>query len=213
MKFIEEFLGKERASTKLSEWAKKNCLSYRSAWRLFKEGKIPKSRRIPSGGIVIDDEPSSEQRPEYTVIYARINPSESREGLDAQAERLVQFCTAKGWVVKEVVKEQASGFSDKRPKLLKILTENKATRIVVERADRLSRFGFRYIQVLLSGSEIVVVNETETKNDILEDFVDLVMFFFAKLNNRRYPREFFRKFIHKLEEDTNKQRKWEESKC
>jgi len=48
-----------------------------------------------------------------------------------------------------VVKEIASGVNDSRPNLLALLKDRQATRIVFERKDRLSRFGFRYLETLL----------------------------------------------------------------
>ena len=48
-----------------------------------------------------------------------------------------------------MVKEIASGVNDSRPNLLALLKDRQATRIVFERKDRLSRFGFCYLETLL----------------------------------------------------------------
>jgi predicted site-specific integrase-resolvase len=55
----------------------------------------------------------------------------------------------RGYQVAQVVKEIASGVNDSRPKLLALLKDQQATRIVVEQKDRLTRFGFRYLETLL----------------------------------------------------------------
>jgi putative resolvase len=62
-----------------------------------------------------------------------------------------------------VVKEIASGVNDSRPKLLALLKDPTITLIVVEHKDRLTRFGFRYIETLLglAGRQIEVVNVAE----------------------------------------------------
>ena len=135
---------KEGAILKLSEYAKKNSISYRTAWRHYKLGLIPNAKQLSTGTIVVEDDTNITTK-EYTVIYARVSSSENRTNLDSQAKRLEQFCLAKGWIINEVVKECASGLNDSRPKLTKILSEKKATRLVVEHKDRLTRFGF-YIQ-------------------------------------------------------------------
>jgi len=169
---------------KLSQWAKKNNYTYRGAFNVFHRGEIPNSRQLPSGHIVIDDVviPSKE---EYNVVYARVSSSENKSNLDSQADRVAQFCNAKGWIVHEIVKECASGLNDKRPKLQKILKENKSTRIIVEHKDRLTRFGFEYIKTLYDG-ELVIINEiTESQNDLMQDFVSLVTSFCARLYGQR----------------------------
>lgn len=114
--------------------------------------------------MVVEEKGSEILAEEYTIIYARVSSSENKSNLGSQAKRLAQFCLAKGWVINEIVKECASGLNDNRPKLIKILTEKKATRLVVEHKDRLTRFGFNYIKILYPECEIVVVNEVE-END------------------------------------------------
>ena len=186
---------------KLSEYAKKNSISYRTAWRHFQLGLIPNARQLPSGSIVIDEEYLQEQIKEYTVVYARVSSSENKSNLESQAERLEQFCTVKGWKVNEVVKECASGLNDNRPKLMKILTDRKATRLVVEHKDRLTRFGFNYIKTLFSECEIIVVNEVESREDLFEDFVSLVTSFCARIYGRRRSRRKTEELIKKLENE------------
>jgi len=169
---------------KLSQWAKKNSYTYRGAFNVFHKGLIPNSRQLENGTIIIDDPPEP-KKDEYTVVYARVSSSENKANLDSQAERVTQFCSAKGWVVHQVVKECASGLNDKRPKLQKILGDSKVTRIVVEHKDRLTRFGFEYIKTLFDG-EMVVINEAnEEQADLMQDFVSLVTSFCARLYGHR----------------------------
>jgi predicted site-specific integrase-resolvase len=76
--------------------------------------------------------------------------------------------------VAQVVKEIASGVTDSRPKLLALLKDMSVTRIVVEHRDRLTRFGFAYLEALLQaqGRSIEVVNLAE--NDTEDLMADLV---------------------------------------
>ena len=182
---------------KLSEYAKKNSISYRTAWRHYKPGFIPNAKQLSTGTIVVEDATNISAK-EYTIIYARVSSSENRINLDSQAKRLEQFCLAKGWIINEIVKECASGLNDNRPKLMKILTEKKATRLVVEHKDRLTRFGFNYIRVLYPECEIVIVNEVESKEDLFEDFVSLVTSFCARIYGRRRSKRKTEELIKKL---------------
>lgn len=182
---------------KLSTWAKLNNLHYKSAHRLFKQGKIPNVRQLESGTIVVDDV-NETTKPEYNVVYSRVSSSENKSNLEAQAERVSQFCNAKGWVVHDIIKECASGLNDQRPKLQKLLKEGRATRIIVEHKDRLTRFGFEYIKTLFDG-EIIVINEVlEDEKDLMQDFVSLVTSFCARLYGKRRSKRKTEKLIEDL---------------
>jgi putative resolvase len=186
---------------KLSAWAKLNSLQYKSAHRLFQRGLVPGARQLPSGTIVVDEEKPA--RKEHTVVYARVSSSENKSNLDAQADRVSAFCAAKGWVVRDVIKECASGLNDQRPKLLALLTSGEPTRIVVEHKDRLTRFGFEYIRSLFTG-EIVIVNEVvEDESDLMQDFVSLVTSFCARLYGRRRSRRRTEALIKELSEQND----------
>lgn len=40
---------------KLSEYAKLNSVSYKTAWRWFRDGKIKNTRQLNTGTVVIDE--------------------------------------------------------------------------------------------------------------------------------------------------------------
>jgi putative resolvase len=182
---------------KLSQWAQKNNYTYRGAYNVFRRGMIPHSKQLATGTIVIDDE-KLPSKPEHNIVYARVSSSENKSNLDSQSNRVSQYCNAKGWVVHEVIKECASGLNDTRPKLQKILKENKATRIVVEHKDRLTRFGFEYIKTLFDG-ELVIINEVvEEQQDLMQDFVSLVTSFCARLYGHRRNKRRTEKIIEEL---------------
>jgi len=82
------------------------------------------------------------------------------------------------------VKEIASGVNDSRPKLLSLLKDGSITLIVVEHKDRLTHFGFRYIETLLSlqGRAIGVVNQAEDgKKDVLQALASSIYSMCARL--------------------------------
>ena len=189
---------------KLSEYAKRNSISYQTAWLHYKQGLIPNARQLPTGTVVVDDI-SINAKEEYTIVYARVSSSENKGNLNTQADRLVQFCEANGWTVNEIVKECASGLNDERPKLCKILKDKKATRLVIEHKDRLTRFGFNYIKTLFDTCNIVIVNECEDNQDLFEDFVSLVTSFCARIYGKRRTKRKTEQIIEALEkeEDSN----------
>src|SRR5579871_86473 len=105
------------SSMKLSEYAKRVGVSYRTAWRWWKAGKLP-GYQMDTGTVIITV-PDQIPPPTATTpvaIYARVSAAENRPHLDTQAERLVTYCMAKGYQVQQVVKEIGSGVNDSRPK-------------------------------------------------------------------------------------------------
>lgn len=182
---------------KLSEYAKKNSVSYKTAWKWFKDGLIPNSRQLKTGTIIVDENVEV-KRDEYTIVYARVSSSENKSTLESQAKRLVDFCCAKGWKINEVVKETGSGLNDSRKKLMKIFKDKKATRIVVEHKDRLTRFGFNYLKELFDG-EIFVVNEVDdSKQDLIQDFISVITSFCARIYGQRRSKRKTEKIIEEL---------------
>ncbi len=185
---------------KLSDYARDNCITYKTAHIHFHKGLIQGAYQLPTGTIVIPDDYQDPTPTVRTAVYGRVSSSENRSNLEGQTERLVQFCTANGWVVGSIIKECASGLNDKRPKLLKLLSDRSIGRIVVEHSDRLTRFGMNYIKTLYPG-EIVIVNEAEDdEKDLMQDFVSLVTSFCARLYGQRRSKRKTEKLIKGLSE-------------
>ncbi len=189
----------------LSEYAEEHGIKYRAAWNRYKAGKIPGAFQDAFGKILIPED--SPCRPEYTVCYARVSSSENRKNLGSQAERLCAYCAAKGYKIREVVKECALGLNDARPKLEKLLKNPEITRIVIEHKDRLTRFGFNYIRLFKEsqGCRIEIINESAGgRDELMQDFVSLVTCFTARLYGLRRSRRKTEKLIRELENENNK---------
>ena len=57
---------------RLSEWAEKNGVSYRTARRYFDNGKIPGAYRISERIVIVPDKDELSQTPPQAAIYARV---------------------------------------------------------------------------------------------------------------------------------------------
>jgi len=190
---------------KLSDYAKRLGITYRAAWGWYKQGKIKGAFQTESGAIIVPEERT--KKGDYVVIYARVSSSENKNNLNSQAERLTQYAIAQGYQLKEVIKEVGSGVNDNRPKLQKILREEKATKIIVEHKDRLTRFGYNYLSTLLSllDCEIEVVNQTsEDREDLMQDLVSIITSFCARYYGLRRSKRKTEKIIKELKEENNK---------
>ena len=172
---------------KLSQYAKQQGISYRTALRWFRAGTI-QGYQAPTGTIIVSEGEPHASPSAKVAVYARVSSPQQREHLERQATRLTDYCTMRGYQVAQVVKEVASGVNDSRPKLLALLTDTSVTRIVVEHRDRFTRFGFHYLEALLQvqGRTIEVVNLAENDNeDLLADLVAIVSLFTARLYGQR----------------------------
>ncbi|MBF0227779.1 MAG: IS607 family transposase [Desulfobacterales bacterium] len=188
----------------LKEYAKEHGIKYRAAWNRYKAGKITEAYQDEFGKILL---PEVDLRPEYVVCYARVSSAENKKNLDSQSERLTAYCAAKGYIVQQVIKECASGLNDKRPKLEALLKNPDITCIVVEHADRLTRFGLNYIQIFMAskGCRIEIINKAvNDKEDLMQDFVSLVTCFTARLYGLRRSKRKTEKLIKALENENNK---------
>ncbi len=106
---------------KLSDYAKKVGISYRTAWRWWKQGNLT-GYQLPSGTIIITD--GYNCKPDMIAcIYARVSSAENKNNLDRQAERLTNYAIARGYKIYKIVKEIGSGLNDHRKQLANILVD------------------------------------------------------------------------------------------
>lgn len=169
---------------RLSEWATRQGISYITAFRWSKAGKVPGLQRAPSGRLFVDlpDEPGS-----AVALYGRVSSSDQKADLDRQMERLRTFAAAKGLTVTHEVKEIGSGLNGRRKKLIKLLTDSSIGVIIVEHRDRLARFGVEYLEAVLSAQSrtVIVANEGEQELDLVQDFIDVVTSMCSRIYGRR----------------------------
>ena len=188
---------------KLSEYAARHNVTYRTAYNHFTRGLIKDAYQLETGTIVIPDNSQIiNTKSEYVITYARVSSSENKDNLESQSKRLVDYCNANGWKTAENLKEIGSGLNDKRPKLLKILKEGKATKLVVEHKDRLSRFGSTYIDEACKhfNCDVIYINNLqEEKEDLIQDFVNVITSFCARIYGQRRSKRKTEQLIKELQ--------------
>lgn len=170
---------------KLVDWARENGLSYITAWRLFRAGKLPvRATQLATGTILVHPEKPSAGS---VALYARVSGSDQRGDLERQLERLSLYSVRNGMNVSKAVSEVGSGLNGNRNKLMQLLADPSVSAIVVEHRDRLARFGSEYIEgaMAASGRRLIVVDETEMADDLVQDMVDVMTSLCARLYGRR----------------------------
>lgn len=176
---------------KLSKWAEKYGLNYQAALRMFKSGKIENAfQDEKTKSIYVKEALNSNDGSEKykrVCIYARVSNHSRKKEMEYQVDRIVEFANARGLAVDKVYKEVASGMNDKRKQLCKML-ESEPTIIIIENKDRLTRFGFNYLELLLEklNCEIIVMNRDEEDDaDLMKDLVSIITSFCCRLYGLR----------------------------
>lgn len=194
---------------KISEVVKLLGISKPTLYNWEKQGLL-KIQRSKSGGLnfifqseldKIQNKETNNKENEKIVIYCRVSSTVNKNNLKTQKERLLNYCNAKGYKVEKIIEEFGSGINDKRPKLEKLLKEQDFTKIVVEHKDRLIRFGFNYLEVLLNKNniDIEVINNVDTdEEDIIQDFISIITSYCARIYGKRRSKRNTEKLIKEL---------------
>jgi predicted site-specific integrase-resolvase len=172
---------------KLSEYAKNNSITYRSAYNHWLNGVV-KGKQLETGTILVLIDNIINNDEIKVATYARVSSSENKINLDSQSERLRNYSYAKGYKIFKEVKEIGSGLNDERKQLYSLLKDKSINVIVVEHKDRFSRFGLNYIKLLMEeqGRKIEIINESNSDvDDLMEDFVSIITSFCARLYGKR----------------------------
>jgi len=150
------------------------------AYKVGREHRIPESeiKRILEGKV-----------PDEVVIYARVSSRDQKEDLERQVEYLKGYCTTKGYKVARILTDIASGLNEDRKglrQLFRLVESGEITKVVITCRDRLTRFGFRYLEQYFSshGVEIEVIFDDESKTpekELVEDLLSIVTSFAGKL--------------------------------
>lgn len=131
------------------------------------------------------------------VIYARVSTHKQAErgDLDRQVEKVKLFAIEENVNNLIVKTDIGSGLNDTRKGLLSLIDliqEGKVNRLYILYKDRLTRFGYHYLEKICDfhGVSIVIVSdETENKSqseELAEDIITLIHSFSGKLYSLRH---------------------------
>ena len=161
---------------------------------------IPSGKRIISRDEVIKYLRSSnllyEDDNKIDLIYARVSTNEqkNRGDLDRQIDYIIREIIAKNPKNLKVFSEVGSGLNDNRTELKKLLDmvmNDEIDRIFILYKDRLTRFGFNYLEQICNkfGTKIIVISEEiqekSIQEELAEDIISIIHSFSGKLYGMR----------------------------
>ncbi|GAB6943239.1 IS607 family transposase [Vulcanisaeta sp. JCM 14467] len=187
--------------------------------RWIYSGKI-RAVRTPSGRWMIPESEierivsgKAETRETKAVIYARVSSSDQKADLERQIQYLTQYCLAKGYRVVDVLSDVASGLRADRKGLLKLfdyVVNRQVDVVVVTHRDRLTRFGFEYLDYFFRqfGIRVETVYDeapVDERQELVEDLIAVITDFANRLYGMRSRRkkelvDGFRKLLEEVEE-------------
>jgi putative resolvase len=190
---------------RLRDWAEQQGIHYQTAWKWFRDGKLPvPALQTPSGTILVQS--AADARPPDDGgfgLYARVSSHDQRADLDRQVSRLTRWAAAVSARVVGVEAEVASGMTGRRPKLRRLLADPAVQTVVVTHRDRLARMNAELVEAALwaHGRRLVVLDDGEVTDDLIRDMVEVLTSFCARLYGRRSARNRALKAVRCAERD------------
>jgi len=172
----------------LREWALSQGIHPQTAYRWYRQGKLPVPAKKMGKLILVGDlEATTQASPGRAVVYARVSSADQRSDLDRQVARVVAWATEHGHSVDQVITEVGPALNGHRRKFLALLRDRTVTTILVEHRDRFCRFGAEYVEAALAaqGRRLVVVDPAEVDDDLVPDATELLTSLCARLYGRR----------------------------
>lgn len=187
---------------KLSQYAEREGVHYRTAWNRFKAGKIEGAYMDDTGHIVVPD-PEQELK-QKAALYSRVSTHGQRGDLERQEQRLKKFASSRGLEIVHSVTEIGSGVNDQRAKLIKLLNSPDWGVLVVEHQDRLARIGsgwFEHFLALLGKDLIVVDSSTDSDEGKMEDIFSILHSYVASEHGKRGAKRRVERALRALDGD------------
>lgn len=187
----------------LTEWAKTQGVHPQTAYRWFREGTLPvPAQRVGPRTILVNVEASTSPEAVGGLgLYARVSSHDQKADLERQVARLTRWAATTGHPVVRVESEIASGMNGARTKAKRLLADPAVTMVVVEHKDRLGRMNVELVEAALSATarRLVVLDEGEVEDDLVQDIVDVLTSFCARLYGRRSAKNRARKALEAAE--------------
>ena len=158
-------------------------------WRTT--GKLQTKELVKNHHLVwVEDEPSN--NPRVVAVYGRVSTSKQKQDLSNQIDVLKKYVISNGSNPK-VFSDIGSGMNEKRPGLISLMNEivqNKISKVVISHKDRLTRFGFGYLETIskMYNTEIEIINLEDDKSfqeELTEDLIAIIHHFGMKFYGKR----------------------------
>ncbi|MGJ7922602.1 IS607 family transposase [Neobacillus sp. LXY-4] len=177
--------------------------------------RTPKGqRRLPESEINrLKGNSSKKERNKHLAIYARVSSHEQKTKGDLQ--RQIEFIKSKMDMTSfnqvTIFEDVGSGLNDKRKGLVKIMKLAEAgliTDLAIRYRDRLTRFGFHYLQTYFESHQVKLqilddqIDDKPLQEELVEDLIAIITSFSGKLYGiRSHKNKIVEKKVKEVLED------------
>lgn len=148
----------------------------------------------------------TEQTQRINVVYGRVSNTKQKTDLETQLQTLIQYANNNGHKIDKTIQDIASGMNENRTgfnELLDLIISYKINIVFITFKDRLTRFGFDYLQKWFSlyNTKIIVINDDSVNNfdqELTQDLISIIHHFSMKMYSNR--RKMLKKVMKDLEE-------------
>jgi putative resolvase len=188
---------------RLKDWAEQQGIHYQTAWKWFRDGKLPvPALQTPTGTILV--QPDARPRPGGGLgLYARVSSHDQLADLERQVAQLTRWAATAQVPVVRVEAEVASGMTGRRSKLRRLLADPSVQTVVVTHRDRLARMNAELVEAALAahGRRLLMLEDGEATDDLIGDMVEVLTSFCARRYGRRSARNRALKALRCAERD------------
>ena len=184
---------------KVSELAKRLNKTSMTIWNYMKSGKLryhqdfPRANRYFLWEEVLEDigiETPKNQK--ITIGYCRVSTHDQKKDLEYQRKVVEQYCSTKGYVFR-IIDDIGSGIDYNKKglkELIRLISCNDVSRVVLNHEDRLLRFGNEIIYELckLKNVSVEIINQSEKENkeeELVKDVLQIITVFSSRLYGSR----------------------------
>ncbi|KXA93243.1 resolvase [candidate division MSBL1 archaeon SCGC-AAA259E17] len=198
------------------EFAKELGVHIQTVKKWCREGEIDYvrtpggKRRIPHRELLRLS--GSEKPRDKVAVYGRVSSHGQKKNgdLKRQIERLKEYAHSHGWSVENVYTDIGSGLNEDRRSLGQLMKDSQRDsfgRILITYEDRLTRFGYKFLQKYFEQNGVMVESvedevDKSAEEELVEDMIKLVASFSGKLYGMRSSKK--RRIVEGVKEEVKK---------
>lgn len=175
------------------EFREKYNITPQHLYALKKSNRLTTKPHIGSTYLILDPHSNDNSEEKDVCIYARVSTTKQKKDLDNQIDYLKKYLISKGLNPSKVYKDIASGMNENRKGLNEMIDEiikGKISKVVISHKDRLTRFGFGYLENIFKKYNVVIeiVNLEDDKDfqtELSEDLISIIHHFSMRFYGKR----------------------------
>ena len=171
------------------QFREKYNISPQSLYQMKIHGRIKTKPYLTTSYLIYDED----EQLNDVAIYCRVSSTLQKKDLETQIDYVRKYLISHGINPTYIIQDIASGMNENRKglnELLQLVYNKKISKIYITHKDRLTRFGFGYLQNICNsfGVSIEIINLEDEKafqEELVEDLISIIHHFNMKFYGHR----------------------------